>query len=68
MLLIIEFSFDTPQAIANQADAKPNTALFVLAFLDQRRLTVEQKSSLEKLRMKLSRSRQTQIMIDYLAD
>ncbi len=53
MLQIIEFSFDTPQAIANQADVKPNTALFVLAFLDQRRLTVEQKSSLEKLRMKV---------------
>jgi hypothetical protein len=31
VLLIIESSFDSPEAIANQADQQPQTALFVLA-------------------------------------
>ena len=53
VLLIIEFSFDSPEAIVNQADQKPKTALFVLASLDQQILSVEQKKHLVELRMKL---------------
>jgi len=30
ILLIIELSFDSPEAIANKSDKKPKTALFVL--------------------------------------
>src|ERR1700722_10533549 len=51
--LIIEFSFDSPEAIVNQADRKPKTALFVLASLDQEALSTEQKKHLIELRMKL---------------
>src|ERR1700727_663131 len=35
VLLITEFSFDSPEAIVNQADRKPKTTLFVLSSLDQ---------------------------------
>ena len=41
VFLIIEFSFDSPEAIVNQADRKPKTALFVLASLDQEALSTE---------------------------
>src|ERR1700751_4480719 len=51
VLLIIEFSFDSPEAIVNQADGKPKTALFVLASLDQQALSTEQKKHLSELRM-----------------
>jgi hypothetical protein len=53
ILLIIEFSFDSPEAIAKQADQQPKTALFVLASLDQQHLTVEQRTHLAQLRKKL---------------
>lgn len=53
VLLIIEFSFDSPEAIVNQADQKPKTALFVLGSLDQQALTTEQRKHLRELRMKL---------------
>jgi hypothetical protein len=53
VLLIIEFSFDSPEAILNQADQKPKTALFVLASLDQQALSTEQRKSLGQLRAKL---------------
>jgi hypothetical protein len=53
VLLVIEFSFDSPEAIVNQTDQKPKTALFVLASLDQQALSVEQKKHLSELRMKL---------------
>jgi hypothetical protein len=53
VLLIIEFSFDSPEAIVNQADRKPKTALFVLASLDQQELSAQQKKHLTELRMKL---------------
>jgi hypothetical protein len=53
VLLIIEFSFDSPEAIANQADQQPKTALFVLASLDQQHLSVEQRNHLVQLRKKL---------------
>lgn len=53
ILLIIESSFDSPEAIANQADQQPKTALFVLASLDQRHLSVEQRKRLGVLQMKL---------------
>lgn len=53
ILLIIESSFDSPEAIANQADQQPKTALFVLAALDQQHLSVEQRKRLVVLRMKL---------------
>jgi len=53
VFLIIEFSFDSPEAIVNQADRKPKTALFVLASLDQQALSTEQKKHLIELRMKL---------------
>jgi len=53
VLLIIEFSFDSPEAIVNQADRKPKTALFVLASLDHQELSTEQRKHLSELRMKL---------------
>ena len=53
VLLIIEFSFDSPEAIVKQADQKPRTALFVLAFLDQQALSTEQRERLSQLRRKL---------------
>ena len=53
VFLIIEFSFDSPEAIVNQADRKPKTALFVLASLDQQALSTKQKKHLIELRMKL---------------
>src|SRR6185437_15951702 len=53
VLLILEFSFDSPEEIVNQADQKPKTALFVLAFLDQQALSNEQKKHLGQLRTKL---------------
>jgi hypothetical protein len=53
ILLIIEFSFDSPEAIADQADQRPRTALFVLASLDHQHLSAEQRKSLVVLRMKL---------------
>lgn len=53
VFLVIEFSFDSPEAIVNQADRKPKTALFVLASLDQEALSTEQKKHLIELRMKL---------------
>jgi len=53
ILLIIEFSFDSPEAIADQADQRPKTALFVLASLDQQHLSVEQRKRLVVLRMRL---------------
>jgi len=53
ILLIIEFSFDSPEAIANQADQRPKSTLFVLASLDQQHLSVEQRKRLVVLRMKL---------------
>lgn len=53
VLLAIDFSFESPEAIANPADRQPRTALFVLASLDQQHLTVEQRSHLVKLRKKL---------------
>jgi len=53
VLLIIEFSFDSPEAIVNQADKKPKTALFVLASLDQQALSTEQRKRLGQLRTKL---------------
>jgi hypothetical protein len=53
ILLIIESSFDSPEAMANQADQQPKTAPFVLASLDQRHLSVNQRKRLVLLRMKL---------------
>ncbi len=53
ILLIIEFSFDSPEAIVNQADQKPKTALFVLTSLDQQPLSMEQRKHLAELRKKL---------------
>ncbi len=53
VLLIIEFSFDSPEAIVNQEDQKPRTALFVLASLDQQKLSTEQKKRLGQVRAKL---------------
>ncbi len=54
VLLAIEISFEYPEKIAEQADQKPRTALFVLASLDQRRLAPEQIERLVKLRKKLT--------------
>jgi len=45
VLFVIEFAFDSPEAIVNQADQKPKTALFVLAFLNQEALSTEQKKN-----------------------
>jgi hypothetical protein len=53
VLLIIEFAFDSTETIANQADQKPKTALFVLAFLNQQALSTDQRKNLHELRMKL---------------
>ena len=53
VLLIIEFSFDSPEAIVDEADQNPKTALFVLASLDQQALSTEEKKHLTELRMKL---------------
>lgn len=53
VLLIIEFSFDSPEAIVNQADQKPKTALFVLTSLDRQTLSTEQRKRLSQLRAKL---------------
>lgn len=53
VFLVIEFSFDSPEAIVNQEDRKPKTALFVLASLDQGALSTEQKKHLKELRMNL---------------
>jgi hypothetical protein len=53
MLLVIEFSFDSPEAIVNPDDQKPRTALFVLASLDQQKLGTEQKKRLRHLRTML---------------
>jgi hypothetical protein len=53
ILLIIEISFDSPEAIVSQADQKPKTALFVLASLDQRPLGVVQRRHLAELTKKL---------------
>lgn len=53
VLLVLEFSFDSPEAIVNQADQKPKTALFVLASLDQQSQRTEQRKRLNQLRTKL---------------
>ena len=53
VLLIIEFSFDSPEAIVNQADQKPKTALFVLTSLDRQTLSTGQRKRLSQLRAKL---------------
>jgi hypothetical protein len=53
VLLIIESSFDSPEAIVNQADQKPKTALFVLTSLDRQTLSTEQRKRLSQLRAKL---------------
>ena len=53
ILLVIEFSFESPEVIVNQADQKPRAALFVLAFLDQQPLRTEQRTRLLHLRKKL---------------
>jgi hypothetical protein len=53
IFLIIEFSFDSPEAIVSQADQKPKTALFVLASLGQRPLGVVQRRHLAELTKKL---------------
>ena len=53
ILLVIEFSFDSPEAIVNQADQKPQTALFVLASLEQQGLTTDQRKQLGELRTRL---------------
>jgi hypothetical protein len=53
ILLVIEISFESPEAILNQADQKPKTALFVLRFLDQRTLGTEQRNRLLQLKKKL---------------
>jgi hypothetical protein len=53
ILLVIEFSFEFPEAIVDEGDKKPKTALFVLASLDERTLSVEQKKRLVQLITKL---------------
>ncbi len=53
VLLVIEFSFDSPEAIVNQADQRPKTALFVLASLDHQALTIGQRKRLGQLRTKV---------------
>jgi hypothetical protein len=53
ILLMIEFSFDSPEAIVDRADQQPKTALFVLASLDQQGLTIEQRRRLVQLRVRL---------------
>jgi hypothetical protein len=53
VLLIIGFSFDSPETVVNQADQKPMTALFVLAALNQQALSTEQRKRLGRQRTKL---------------
>ncbi len=53
VMLVIEFSFDSPEAIVNQADQTPKTALFVLTSFDQQTLSTEQRKRLSQLRTKL---------------
>jgi hypothetical protein len=53
ILLAIEISFESPEAIVNQADRKPQTALFVLASLDRQPLSTEQRKRLVQLEKKL---------------
>ena len=53
ILLVIEFAFESPEAIVDLANLKPQTALFVLAYLDQQPLSAAQRERLVVLRKKL---------------
>jgi hypothetical protein len=53
ILLVIEISFESPQAILIQTDQKPKTAFFVLASLELQPLSTEQEKRLMQLRKKL---------------
>jgi len=51
--MVIAISFESPEAIVDEADKKPKTALFVLASLNDPPLRAEQRKRWMQLRKKL---------------